>query len=381
MADDVTQDTVTPEAPAPEAPVEDSPASLTDAIAGAATGFESDNSEGIAADFDPTSLAEPASDDDTPAQEAQPSPDETATEGEEKPTTSDDADASDDDEDAPDGYTVDMPVVREGQEDDVIQLTGLPQETADTLKHYFKESARVPGLEAQLAESRQDSATIEFMQENPGDAFHWLEQAEPEAGKEFTRSWIARHPEDTLDIIAELRLTEMDPDTMRIRAENERFRTENRIRESQVKFDQTTKTRAFVSQSSTVIKQVANTLGLDFSKLPTKTFMEASAQVLGKMPTTATRQEMTFALQDLTREMAAIINQKPQTVAVGSPNGETPPDDGQPRDDVTGKFKAKVDAQAKHRKLAGGRTVVTPINAIKQRGVGTIEEAIKRFRD
>lgn len=377
MLDDVTQSSVTPEAPESEAPVADSPASLTDAIAGAATGFESEETiEGEG--FDPTALTDPPSEDDKPAEEAQPSSDKTDKPEEDAPAS----DAADADEDAtPDGHTVDMPIVREGQEDDVVTLTGLPQETADNLKHHFKRSARVAGLEAQLAESQQDSTTIEFMQQNPEDAMHWMEQAQPEAGQNFARSWIARNPEAALDVIAELRLTEMDPETMKIRSENERLRTENRIRDSQMKFDTTARARSFSSQAGGVIRQLATTLNLDFKSVSGKVFVETAARKLGDMQPTASREDMTFALQDLVRETAEAMTHKPQTVAVGSPNGETPPDEGQPRDDATGKFKEKVDAQAKHRKLAGGRTVVTPINAIKQRGVGSIEDAIKRFRE
>lgn len=380
MSEDVTQDTVTPETPAPEAPVKetDSTASLTDAIAGAATGFESEETLESGEPFDPTTLAEPASDDDKPAEEAQPSSDSPAKEGEDKPTASEGEDSPDDD--APDGHSVDMPVVREGQENDVIQLTGLPQETADLMKHHFKQSARVPGLEAQLVQGQQDSTTIEFMQENPEDAMHWMEQAQPEAGEAFVRSWIARYSEKTLDLIADMGLAGMDAETMKTRSELERLRTENRIRDSQAKYDHTAQQRQTAALAGGVIRQIANTLNLDFSKLATETFVQACAAVLGKMPRTTTREEMTFALQDLTRQMVEILNHKPQTVAVGSPDGEKPPDDGQPRDDKTGQFKKKVDAMAKHRKLAGGRTTVTPINAIKQRGVGTIEEAIKRFR-
>ncbi len=380
MLDDAIQTPATPEAEAPEAPVVDGTASLTDAIAGAATGFESDQTLEDREDFDPTNLTEPSSDDDEPADKAQPPSDDTAEDKKEEPKAegedSSDADAPTD----ADSHTVDMQVVREGQENDVIKLSGLPQETADAMKHHFKQSARVPGLEAQLAQNQQDSATIEFMQQNPEDAMHWMEQAQPDAGAAFVRSWMARYSEEAINIVADLRLTEMDPETMKTRSELERLRTENRIRDSQVKFDHTAKQRDFSAQAVTVIQQLATALNLDPQTVNAEVFVRMASEKLGKMNPTATTKDMTFALQDLARETAAALNREPQTVVVGSSKDETPPDEGQPRDDVSGQFKKKVDTQEKHRKLAGGRTTVTPISAIKQRGVGTIEEAIERFR-
>lgn len=194
-----------------------------------------------------------------------------------------------------------------------LELTVATQEAADTLRHHVKQSQRVARLEERVQRSRNDTATVDFLDAHPEDGLHWLAKEHPDASAAFLRTQVTANPKLAIETLTQLGFTVelTEPGSERaITAEARLAQREaaDKVAQGQQTFRQQAALETYRDTALEIVDDLATTMGFRRDGEDYEVFATRASARLTKLwkdkGGTVTRADIAATLDPLVRALA-----------------------------------------------------------------------------
>lgn len=248
-----------------------------------------------------------------------------------------------------------------------IKVEGLPQEAADAMRHYIKQSQRLPLVEQQLDAAHEQAQIADFLEHDPFSAMVMISAARPDATEEFVKSYLQMNPGKIAQISTELELDDMTEREQKLAAKDAKRAAEDRARQSYQGHVGQYSTQRQADRLLAVAQDLAHTANVPEDEM--EEFMFIASRRVAKLY----QQNPRITNRDVVASLQPVVAKYAKAVTpTSSPKGKQ----ASPK-----VFKAKAQKSQKFAVVGSGKTAMKPAGAVGKIPKGTtVKDAIQMVR-